>query len=218
MARIVPDDWKNLGATGAAVRERETLALLEKLPDDYTVYHVVHWTRINEGFSVFGEADFVVVAPFGRVLMIEMKAGFLRETGQGLVKVYLQKERNVAIQLARTMENLHRHFTATFGAGRHLPDREIAVLPGLYGEERGDRGRAAGRIVDASRKAQWPRVVLDILPPDEPRFESAERIRHFLADELSLTPDTNVLVGAANTTLVTRLSGGLATLGAAAGI
>jgi hypothetical protein len=37
MARIVPDDWKNLEATGAAARELETLALLEKLPDDYTV-------------------------------------------------------------------------------------------------------------------------------------------------------------------------------------
>ena len=104
MARIVPDDWKNLEATGAAAREIETLALLEKLPDDYTVYHGVHWTRLNEGFSVFGEADFVVVAPSGRVLMIEQKAGFLRETSAGLVKVYLQKERNVAIQLAQNDE------------------------------------------------------------------------------------------------------------------
>ena len=34
MARIVPDDWKSLAATGAAARERETLALLEEaLPD-----------------------------------------------------------------------------------------------------------------------------------------------------------------------------------------
>ena len=37
MARIVPDDWKNMEATGAAVRELDTLALLAKLPDDYTV-------------------------------------------------------------------------------------------------------------------------------------------------------------------------------------
>ena len=51
-----------------------------EFPNDYTVYHGVHWTRIDEGFSVFGEADFVVVAPSGRVLVIEQKAGFLRET------------------------------------------------------------------------------------------------------------------------------------------
>ncbi|KND55916.1 Superfamily I DNA and RNA helicase [Candidatus Paraburkholderia kirkii] len=71
-------------------------------------------------------------------------------------------------------------------------------------------GVAPARIVDARRKSQLARVVLEILPPDEPRFEAAARIHHFLADELSLTPDTNALVGVANT-LVTRLSGGLAT-------
>lgn len=208
MARIVPDDWKNLEATGAAARELETLALLEKLPDDYTVYHGVHWTRINEGFSVFGEADFVVVAPSGRVLMIEMKAGFLRETGAGLVKVYLQKERNVAIQLARSLENLHRRFTAAFGAGTYRIE-ELLYCPDYTVKNAAIAGVSPARIVDASRKSQLARVVLDILPPDEPRFESAARIHHFLADELSLTPDTNALVGAANT-LVTRLSGGLA--------
>ncbi|VXB26448.1 conserved hypothetical protein [Burkholderia sp. 8Y] len=209
MARIVPDDWKNLEATGAAARELETLAQLEKLPDDYTVYHGVHWTRINEGFSVFGEADFVVVAPSGRVLMIEMKAGFLRETGAGLVKVYLQKERNVAIQLARALENLHRRFTAAFGAGTYRIE-ELLYCPDYTVKDAAIAGVPPGRIVDASRKAQLARVVLETLPPDEPRFEAAARIHHFLADELSLTPDTNALVGAANT-LVTRLSGGLAT-------
>jgi len=209
MARIVPDDWKNLEATGAAARELETLALLEKLPDDYTVYHGVHWTRINEGFSVFGEADFVVVAPSGRVLMIEMKAGFLRETSAGLVKVYLQKERNVAIQLARTLENLHRRFTAAFGAGTYRIE-ELLYCPDYTVKNAAIAGVAPARIVDASRKSQLAHAVLDILPPDEPRFEAAARIHHFLADELSLTPDTNALVGAANT-LVTRLSGGLAT-------
>jgi len=116
MARIVPDDWKNLEATGAAARELETLSLLEKLPEDYTVYHGVHWTRINEGFSVFGEADFVVVAPSGRVLMIEMKAGFLRETSAGLVKVYLQKERNVATYIILHNYNLDLQTSADDGA------------------------------------------------------------------------------------------------------
>jgi hypothetical protein len=209
MARIVPDDWKNLEATGAAVREIETLSLLEKLPDDYTVYHGVHWTRINEGFSVFGEADFVVVAPSGRVLVIEMKAGFLRETNAGLVKVYLQKERNVAIQLARTLENLHRRFTAAFGAGTYRIE-ELLYCPDYTVKDASIAGVPAARIVDASRKRKLASVVLEILPPDEPRFDSAARIHHFLADELALTPDTNALVGQADM-LVTRLSGGLAT-------
>src|SRR5471030_294728 len=209
MARIVPDDWKNMEATGAAVRELDTLALLAKLPDDYTVYHGVHWTRINEGFSVFGEADFVVVAPSGRVLVIEQKAGFLRETPAGLMKVYMQKERNVAIQLARTLENLHRRFTAAFGAGTYRIE-ELLYCPDYTVKDASIAGVPEARIVDASRKSKLPSVVLDILPPNEPRFEASARIHHFLSDELALTPDTNALVGQADM-LVTRLSGGLAT-------
>ena len=60
MARILPDGWKALRLSGGARREIETLAQLEVgLPDDYTVYHSVHWTRLRQGFSVFGEMDFV---------------------------------------------------------------------------------------------------------------------------------------------------------------
>src|SRR5580698_6451 len=154
MARIVPDDWKNLAATGAAARERETLALLEEaLPDAYTVYHGVHWTRLNQGFSVFGEADFVIVAPSGRVLVIEQKAGFLRETPAGLMKVYMQKERNVAIQLARTLENLHRRFTAAFGAGTYRIE-ELLYCPDYTVKDASIAGVPEARIVDASRKAK----------------------------------------------------------------
>ncbi|MFP4905847.1 AAA family ATPase, partial [Paraburkholderia sp. BR14261] len=184
MARIVPDDWQHLEATGAAARERETLAALARgLPNGYTVYHGVHWTRLSEGFSVFGEADFVIVSPAGRVMIVEQKTGFLRETPGGLVKAYMQTERNVAIALARTVEGLHRRFTASFGAGTYVLE-ELFYCP--------------------------DHVVLEDRPADEPRLPCAARIHHFLADELSLTPDTSALLGAAGT-LVTRLAGGLAT-------
>jgi hypothetical protein len=209
MARIIPDDWQHLAATGAATRERETLALLEHaLPDAYTVYHGVHWTRAEHGFSVFGEADFVVVSPSGRVLLIEQKAGFLRETPKGLVKVYLQTERNVSIQLARTQENLHRRLTAAFGAGTYGVDA-LLYCPDYTIRQTAIAGVAPERIVDASRKAQLAAVIEQWLPADEPRFPNAAKIHHFLADELALAPDTSALVGQAGT-LVTRLSGGLA--------
>jgi hypothetical protein len=101
MARIVPDDWKSLAATGAAARERETLALLEEaLPDGYTVYHGVHWTRLNQNFSVFGEADFVIVSPAGRVMIVEQKTGFLRETPKGLVKVGASPRRSARARIS----------------------------------------------------------------------------------------------------------------------
>jgi hypothetical protein len=96
MANILPDGWRALEATGAAAREIETLAsLAEALPDAYTVYHAVHWTHLEHGFSVYGEIDFVVVNLSGDVLLIEQKSGFLIETPQGLVKRYAQKEKSV---------------------------------------------------------------------------------------------------------------------------
>ncbi|KWI25025.1 nuclease [Burkholderia ubonensis] len=209
MARLIPDDWKSLAAIGAAERERETLAALEHaLPDSYTVYHGVHWTRAEQGFSVFGEAAFVVVSPAGRVLLIEQKAGFLRETPKGLVKVYLQTERNVPIQLARTQETLHRRLTAALGAGVYGVEA-LLYCPDYTIRQAAIAGVPSERIVDATRKARLAQVVQQILPADEPRVANAPKIHHFLADELALTPDTSALVGQAGT-LVTRLSGGLA--------
>ncbi|TKC92463.1 nuclease [Trinickia terrae] len=210
MARIVPDDWKQLTAVGAAERERETLARFETaLPDGYTVYHGVHWTRLNQSFSVFGEADFVIVSPAGRVLIVEQKAGFLRETPKGLVKVYLQTERNVSIQLARTIEGMHRRFTAAFGAGTYCIE-ELLYCPDYVVKNAAIAGVNPDRIVDATRKDRLAAIVLQALPADEPRLSCAPKIHHFLADELALTPDASALVGQAGT-LVTRLAGGLAT-------
>jgi hypothetical protein len=210
MARIVPDDWKSLAATGAAVRERETLALLEAgLPDDYTVYHGVHWTRLNQSFSVFGEADFVIVSPSGRVMIVEQKTGFLRETPKGLVKVYLQTERNVAVALARTIEGMHRRFTAAFGAGTYFIE-ELLYCPDHTVKDAAIAGVKPTRIVDATRKERLAAIIREALPADEPRLACAAKIHHFLADELALTPDASALVGQAGT-LVTRLAGGLAT-------
>jgi len=210
MARLIPDDWKQLAATGAAARERETLSLLESsLPDGYTVYHGVHWTRLNQPFSVIGEAEFVIVSPAGRVMLIEQKAGFLRETPKGLVKVILQTERNVAIQLAQTVERLHRRFTAAFGAGTYGIEA-LLYCPDYIVKDASIAGVAPERIVDAKRRAQLAAVILDALPPDEPPNPRVSKIHHFLADELALTPDASALVGQAGT-LVTRLAGGLAT-------
>ena len=210
MARIVPDDWKHVAAAGAAAREIETLRLLEEaLPAGYTVYHGVHWTRVNQGFSVFGEADFVIVAPSGRVMIVEQKTGFLRETPKGLVKAYLQTERNVAIALARTLEGLHRRFTAAFGAGAYFIEG-LLYCPDHAVKDAAIAGVDPARIVDATRKDRLAAIIREALPADEPRLPCAAKIHHFLSDELSLTPDASALVGQAGT-LVTRLAGGLAT-------
>ena len=50
MAKVFPDGWRELTATGAAERELQTLArLADGLANDYTVYHGVHWTQVEHG-------------------------------------------------------------------------------------------------------------------------------------------------------------------------
>jgi len=105
LARIFPSDWRSVETLGAAQREIETLAMLEQsLMDAYTIYHGVHWTRVGNGFSMFGEIDFVVVNPAGSMLLIEQKSGFLKETTDGLVKDYGTKQKTVPVQMARTAD------------------------------------------------------------------------------------------------------------------
>jgi hypothetical protein len=142
-------------------------------------------------------------------MIIEQKTGFLRETPKGLVKVYLQTERNVAVALARTIEGMHRRFTAAFGAGTYFIE-ELLYCPDHTVKDAAIAGVNPARIVDATRKDRLAAIIREALPADEPRLACAAKIHHFLADELALTPDASALVGQAGT-LVTRLAGGLAT-------
>ena len=108
MARIIPEGWREMSALGAVQREIETLEVLAaSLPDDYTVYHGVHWTRIQQGCAFVGEIDFAIVSPAGKLLLIEQKSGFLSETPEGLVKVYAAREKSIAFQMRRTSEALY---------------------------------------------------------------------------------------------------------------
>lgn len=79
MAHIIPEGWQALEAAGAARREIETLALLAAtLSDAYTVYHGVHWTRVNSSHALVGEIDFAIINPAGDLLLIEQKSGCIQ--------------------------------------------------------------------------------------------------------------------------------------------
>ena len=210
MAEIFPSGWNDVAVSGAAQREIETLRVLHNgLPNAYTVYHGVHWTQLNKGFALFGEADFVVVSPSGRVLVIEQKSGMLEETSEGLVKLYLGKSKRVAAQIARTIAGMHARFSAAFGAN-HYRLEEMLYCPDYRVKQAAIAGVNPSRIVDATRRDSLCTIIQQILPADEPPLPCAPRIHAFLADELSLTPDAGALAGEA-TRWVTRVSGGLAT-------
>ncbi|KVC12532.1 nuclease [Burkholderia diffusa] len=210
MAQVFPDGWDALAASGAARREIETLEVLRRdLPDSYTVYHGVHWTQLDKGFAIFGEADFVVVGPSGRVLVIEQKSGLLEETPDGLAKVYGTTRKSVSSQLARTIAGMHGRFKTAFGTMRYRLE-ELLYCPDYRVKQPEIAGVNPARIVDAARRDALPSIVQSILPADEPQLPCADRLHAFLSDELSLTPDVGATVGEV-ARIVTRISGGLAT-------
>ena len=43
------------------------------LSNDYTVFHGIHWARIDQASPLYGEIDFIVMNRYGRLLAIEQK-------------------------------------------------------------------------------------------------------------------------------------------------
>ena len=207
MAHIIPAGWREVGATGAALREIETLELLARqLPAQYCLYHGVHWTQIEQGYAVYGEIDFIVLAPDGRLLLIEQKSGFLSETPEGLIKKYQQQEQQIHSHLLQAVHGLRGRFSAT------TPPLSIDYLlycPDYLIKNPRMAGIPPERIVDASRADQLAAVVQSLLP-NSALTAQQKKVGRFLGDLLALTPDPSAMIGHADQ-LVTRLSGGLAT-------
>jgi hypothetical protein len=205
MAYIHPSGWSEMSVTGLAARELDTLNYLDAALKDapYSIYHGVHWTNVEKGYSAYGEIDFIIVAPNGRVLLIEQKSGFLTETGEGLVKSFRGKPTKVRTQITRTIDALAKRFEGDLSIDYLLycPDY-IVRDPHLAGIE-------PSHIIDATEKDQLASKVIALLPITD-TTDQFEKVARFLGDTLSLRPDPSSMIGSADR-LVTRLSGGLAT-------
>lgn len=210
MAIVHPAGWRELAATGAAQREIETLAqLADGLSDDYTIFHGVHWTRIHQGrHAIVGEIDFAIVGPTGKLLLVEQKSGFLAETPGGLVKRYGQKDKQVAMQLARNVDALTNRLRAVCD-GEPIEVDALLFCPDYTVRAPGTAGIDPARIVDATRRQYLLEVIRAILPASGPRLINRAKIERFLGDVLELVPEVHAIVGEAHA-LYTRLAGGLA--------
>jgi len=210
MAMILPSDWETLELTPDWPAEGETLKYLrDHVPDELVVFHGVHWTRAAHHFTEFGEIDFCVVSPSGRVLAIEQKNGVLSEGPDGLSKQYGSRTKNVARQLQRNLDGLRKKFEFYSRWKRTLNLDYLLYLP----EHRVANINAAGldprRIVDARDRTRLAQVVSEVLSDGhEPDADHYRAVTDFLAETLELVPDANALIQA-TTASYTRLTGGL---------
>lgn len=209
MAQILPEGWRALVATGAAQREIETLTLLAQgLSDSYTVYHGVHWTRVNQGRAFVGEIDFVIVNPAGNLLLIEQKSGFLSETPDGLAKLYDKQEKSVPAQMARSGESLRKRLNQYCTGDKPTLD-SLLYCPDYQVRQPGTAGVDPARIVDAAKREHLVHIIRALLPEDAAASPVADEVHRFLRNELRLVADVATMAGQAHK-LYTHLSGGLA--------
>ena len=207
MAHLHPTGWREMAVTGTAAREIDTLAYLESAlaEQPYRIYHGVHWTNVENGFSAFEEIDFIIVAPNGRVLLIEQKSGFLNETPDGLVKHYAGKPRKVANHILRSIRGLTERF------GGELSIDYLLYCPDYIVRDPHLAGIDPRHIIDANSKHRLADVIRETLPIDDAApNEQYDKVTRFLGNMLSLRPDPSSMIGNA-AGMVARLSGGLAT-------
>lgn len=208
MARTLPDGWTALAATGAAARERDTLARLASgLSSAYTIYHAVHWTRIDSGFAVHGEVDFVVVNRRGDLLLIEQKNGLLLEGPAGLHKHEGDRRRELALEMGRSRDTLLARLRQR-PACQEVQADSLLYCPDYRIRDALTAGVVPERIVDARRSGRLAELIAEILPPGEER-PAAAQVHRFLQNLVALEPDVSTMLDQAEV-LVTRLSGGLA--------
>ncbi len=214
MARIVPDETDAARTRGTARAELETLDALERdLPDDLTVFHGVHWARADDGGSVYGEIDFLVVNRYGRILAIEQKNGRIERVGDELVKTYATGPKSIRAQVTRNIGHLRGEF------GRRHPGRRLDVDHLLYCPDDDVGGRLPvgidpDRVVDARTArflADRIRTLFDRRPmPEGTDAADPTDVHAFLCEQVEVVPDVDALRELARTEY-RRLSGGLST-------
>ena len=211
MAHIVPSDISRLALSGKNSCELDTLEQLKtRLPNDYTVFHGVHWAREYEAWSHFGEIDFVVLNRSGKVLFIEQKNGALGETGDGLVKQYDGDGKNVAQQLHRSIDKVREKFKYFHGKKKTLHVDYLFYCPDYRVKNLNAAGLDASRIVDASDRENLAVRIQSILDPGEAGSDDwYDKVEEFFYQTFELVPDIHTHIGSQKKQFV-RQSGALA--------
>lgn len=167
--------------------------LRDGLPDDYLVYHSVHWSAVRPQYTDFGEIDFVIVNSAGHVLVIEQKNGALVEGPQGLEKHYYgDKKKLVYTQVQRNLGNIRSKFSKANPQSPRLTVDYLIFCP----DDRIVDLKAAGvdrqRTIDAQSKSSLAKRVDELMATEQDKNKILRRELHdFLLSGFRIAPDVN---------------------------
>ena len=194
MAQIFPSDIEAVAGDRFKNDEVETLITLrDSLPDEYLVYHSVHWSKTNRDRAAFGEIDFVIVNEAGDVLVIEQKNGRLHESEQGLEKHYNGGDRKLVYsQVRRNFELLRDKFRKQNPGSPKLKVDYLIYCPDHQVSAVNAAGIDMARTVDARARENLPQRVEKLLAHDKEENQILRRELHdFLLGSFRIAPDVN---------------------------
>ena len=196
MAKMHPSEFQSIALRGGEYRERAVVSqLAQQLPDNWDVFHGVDWAGVHQGAHRFGELDAVAVAPSGDLVLLEVKAGHVELSAQGIFKLYASSDepvKDVSHQVLRQTGAMRSRLNdAGLSQVRltHLlvlPDFQVGLGTAAYARE---------RIVDASEMPELSARVQADLPHTMPDPDLRARVMDFLCNRLQVQPDPSTHIG-----------------------
>lgn len=206
MARLCPTLPPHAALNLGDYAELELLQTLERgLPDAFTLFHSVDWSRGTDAREQHGEIDIVVVNQGGDVLLMEVKSGQVDFQAGGLFKTYQGHSKNVTDQISLQYGALRgRLKDASLPVQLHhllvLPDLRVNSATVQWPRE---------RIVDSADIEHIVSRVLQLLGVGLSDGDLRERVLDFFSNKFSVAPDVSALAGRLQQQ-ATRLAAGLA--------
>ena len=218
MARLFPQDFDVVENHHRFSGELATLLnLKEELSDQYCIFHGVHWTKIEDDAAVYGEIDFLILNPYGKILAIEQKETAIERNIRGeLVAIYSRadgqrKEKKIHSQVARNIQSLRQEFSKRFKS-QSLHIEHLLYLPTAKIDGELPANLALGRVVDSTEAKYLPEIIRKIFEdnpiPAGGDVADALTIQEFLSEKANVVPQMGVL-GRSAKEMTTRLSSGL---------
>lgn len=216
MARLIPDEVAEPDQGPWHPSERATLDKLAiALPSDYTVFHGIHWARIDQARPIYGEIDFIVMNRYGKLLAIEQKNIPVTVVRNDLVVQYRNEAepKSVTSQVSRNISALRDEFKKRHPGHNIAPDH-LLYLPESTLAGPLPVGVGIGRIVDSSNTEELIQIIEEILEknpyPQGPTPGEPNDILNFLSQRFDSMPHIGLL-GERARSFSSRLSSGLAT-------
>jgi hypothetical protein len=187
--------------------ELELLQTLERgLPDAYTLFHSVDWSRGIGAQEQHGEIDIVIINQAGDVLLIEVKSGDVDFTSEGIFKTYGAHVKNITRQIGLQYGALRSRLE---DAGLHVHVSHFLVLPHLKVKTETAQWPRE-RIVDREGIANIVTRISESLGKGLPIAANHSRVLAFFENKFQVVPDVSALAGRIQQS-ATRMSAGLAT-------